>query len=159
MSDSNQNATAETQVSETTPQNPTEIPKLKVDPLVLFKQIEEMRKEGVAEEVIREAFVQFMEQYQGNVRKVPRTVRRTVDSVPMPTQAEINKMYEDRYKGITDEDNNPQVALVLEALETSKSQRELAKKYKVPLKTRVARYLVRHLISTCIYLCRILGVK
>ena len=75
------------------PQAPQKGPEL--DLYMLFKQIDSLREEGVPEDAIRAAFNEFMAERAGNFRVPQKRILRTADSVPMMSQADINKMYED----------------------------------------------------------------
>lgn len=131
---------------------------LAIDPLVLFQQVEQLRKDGVDDATIREAFAQFMEQYQNTSRRAVNSMKRHRDSQAMPSQDEINKMYEDRYKGILDESNDPMVKVVLEAMENS-NKAVAVSKVKTPLRRRIAVFIAIRLLGVTISICKLLGVK
>lgn len=129
--------------------------KLSIDPIKLFDQLEQLRKEGVDEATIRTAFADYMSKHTGNSRQAKNVMKRHIGSLPMPSQADINKMYEDRYKDIVNETTSPQTVLVLEALENAKN----APKITIPLKTRIARLIVRKILSFIVTVCKLLGVN
>lgn len=90
------------------------------DLYLMFKQIESLRQDGVSEEVIREAFNQLMSEKQGNYRKVQLPVKNP-DSTPMPTQEEINKMYEERYKDLPpDVEMSPTMKEIYDGIQLAK---------------------------------------
>lgn len=150
-------ADAESALKEAANSKPSEsVPvKVNIDPLVLFQQIESLRKDGVSEDVIKAAFVEFMAEARGEYRKPQLVSRKTKDSVPMPTQEEINKRYEGLAKE-KEETMTPEVKLIIEELQRSKDTRE--KLSKIPLKTRIAYYILRKVIGAMIYVFKKLGV-
>lgn len=133
---------------------------LRLDPLELIKQVQKMREEGLDEVTIRTAFNDVLAQLQGNSRGPARRVLNTVDSVPMPTQEEINKMYGDRYKGIETEVTDPTVKLVIERLEESeRARKELANIPKLNIRAKVKVFVVKKLLQFTIFVCKALGVR
>lgn len=138
--------------------------KVTIDPLVLFQQIESLRTEGVPEETIKAAFAEFMNQVSGNVRKAQPTMRRTPESVPMPTQEEINKLYEERYKGIDTEIADPSVGLILDAIERSNKIRTqivnptLTDRVKM-LGYRISYLFLSKLLQAIVFVFAKMGVK
>ena len=94
--------------------------KIKLDPYIMLKEIQQMREEGMDEETIRDAFNQLMEEYKGNARRPQVTQRNSADKMPMMTQADINKMYEDalaKTKNVMSDD----MLLLMEELERAQS--------------------------------------
>ena len=133
-----------------------------LDPYILFTQIEDMRKEGVDEETIREAFNQFMEQRNGTYRKATNSMKRTPDSVPMPTQDDINKIYLDRFESQAKPSEEMQV--IIDALEQSKETRSqvVQASGRPTLKMLTYRFLyfsLTKLLSAVVYLFNKAGVK
>ena len=128
-----------------------------LDPYVLFTQIEGMRKEGVSEETIRIAFNQLMEERSGNYRKAPNSMKRTKDSVPMPTQEEINKMYAGAQ---IDKVVSPEMELILEELENGKARKAA---YRPPslraFRDNLARKLMVGILRLTIWVFKTIGVK
>lgn len=130
---------------------------VRLDPIKLYDQINQIRSEGVEESVIREAFNQFMEQATNRTPKAKTVMKRHVDSIPMPSNEEIMKFYEERYKVMNDASTNPQVAAILGAMEIAQENRKIRET--IPLKTKIARYIAIKLLAFTIFMCKLLGVK
>lgn len=134
-----------------------------LDPYILFTQIEAMRKEGVEEATIREAFNQFMIDRSGTRPQVKNSMKRHPDSVPMPTQDEINKMYTDKLteqKTIMSEDMN----LIMDELENSKTRKAQAvvqsKRFSFKrFKDNLARRAMVMILRVTIFVFKGFGVK
>jgi len=129
-----------------------------LDPYILFTQIEDMRKEGVEEETIREAFNQFMESRSGTSRKAVNSMKRTPDSVPMPTQDDINKMYTE--KAVGKEILSQDMETILEELELSRIRRASTPTSTVlSFKQRLAQRVMVFMLGVTIWVFKKLGVK
>lgn len=88
-----------------------------------------MRQDGFDEATIRAAFEEVMGNSDGSFRKPLRRVLKTDSMQAMPTQAEINKMYEDRYAGVVDtEVADKSVAMILERMKQTKELKLSAQK-------------------------------
>lgn len=130
-----------------------------LDPYILFTQIDDMRKEGVDEETIREAFNQFMASRMGTTRKAVNSMKRTPDSVPMPTQEEINKMYADRLT-VDKEILSQDMETILEELENSRIRRANEPAPTVlSFKQRLAQKIMMFMLSVTIWVFKKLGVE
>ncbi len=129
----------------------------RLDPLELIRQLEQMRKEGFSDDIIRAAFAEVMERQTGNYRRPLKRILRSEGMIEIPAQADINKMYEDRYKGIDNETTSESVKLILDAIENSAKMR--ANPVRPPIRIRVASYLVRKVLAVMIMFCKVLGVK
>lgn len=128
-----------------------------LDPYLLFKQIDSLRQEGVPEETIREAFNQFMEERQGNFRKPQVTLKKTANSIPMPSQEDINKMYEGFTKNRV---LDPAVELLLEEIENAWERKQQVKRISFrQLKNRVARYFFIQMLRVVIWCFSKIGVE
>lgn len=129
-----------------------------LDPYILFTQIDDMRKEGVDEETIREAFDQFMASRMGTSRKAVNSMKRTPDSVPMPTQDDINKMYTE--KALGKEILSQDMETILEELENSRNRRA---NEPVPtvlsFKQRLAQRVMMFVLGVTIWVFKKLGVQ
>ncbi|NJO48182.1 MAG: lipase chaperone [Leptolyngbyaceae cyanobacterium RM2_2_4] len=133
---------------------------VRLDPVKLFDQISQMRKEGVDEDTIREALNQFMEQATNRTQKAKTVMKRHVGSVPMPSQDEINQLYQDRYKDVDLESADSTVKLIVERLEESeRARKELAQFPKLTRRAKAKIYVVKKLLQFTIFICRALGVR
>jgi hypothetical protein len=130
-----------------------------LDPYILFTQIEDMRKEGVDEDTIREAFNQFMASRMGTSRKAVSSMKRTPDSVPMPTQEEINKMYTE--KAVGKEILSQDMETILEELENSRIRRANAPLPQTVLKfkDRLAQSVMIFMLRVTVWVFKKFGVK
>jgi len=136
----------------------------KVDPYLLFKSIDQMRKEGFEEEVIQEAFAEYIREHTGTFRKLQKTMRRTPDMAPMPTQEEINKIYEERYGNLKKEDLPEEIQMILDELENgAKRSKELkAKKPRLTLKVlmyRIVYFSLNKFLGLIVWVFAKMGVK
>jgi hypothetical protein len=129
-----------------------------LDPYILFTQIDAMRKEGVDEDTIREAFNQFMASRMGTARKAVNSMKRTPDSVPMPTQDDINKMYTENVLG--KEILSQDMETILEELENSRIRRANAPSPVVlSFKQRLAQRVMMFVLGVTIWVFKKLGVE
>lgn len=135
---------------------------VKMDPYALFRAIEELRENGMPEAIIHEAFNQFMEERQGKARELKNSMKRTPESIPIPTQLDINKMYEDRltskeYVGL----NTHEAQAFIEAIMAAKVTQTQMQKYSSfrTYKHKIARWLAIKMLSFTIFVCKLLGVK
>ena len=145
------------------PAVPTKPPEL--DPYLLFTQIEEMKKDGVEESVIREAFNQLMEERSGQFRKIVPTVRRKQAGLPpMISQEEINKIYTDRVT-VQQESLSPSMLMLMDEVAKAKDRRIELENAKPPRPTlkmyayRLAYYGMNRLIGVIVYLFNKAGIK
>lgn len=131
-----------------------------LDPYILFTQIEGLRKEGVPEETIREAFNQFMQERQFPKPKALNSMKRHPGSLPMPTQEEINKMY---LKAHEDRVVSPEMELLIEEVENAKTRRvavEQASKFSFRgLRDKTARSVMVFILRVTIFVFKRLGVR
>lgn len=120
------------------------IPKL--DPLELIRQVEKMRKDGFDEGTIRAAFNEVMEQLTGNFRRPIRRVLKSEGMIRTLSQDEVNKLYTDHYKGITQDDPevDSRVYIILDALEKSKQASNKILEYEKPT---IKNYLFRGILA------------
>lgn len=128
-----------------TPQEAQKVADL--DLYMLFKQIDNLREEGVPEDAIRAAFNEFMAERAGNFRVPLKRILKTADSVPMMKQEDINKMYED---AITKREYSEkstlteEVALLMEEIERASRNRKV--KAKKPSSFKKALYTAAYLL-------------
>lgn len=125
-------------------ENAAEERKSKLDPLELIRQLDKMREEGFDENVIRAAFDEVMAQHTGNFRRPLRRVLKSDNMTLMPTQAEINKMYEDRYKGIVDIGvNDPSIKAIVDSIDLESRKPVVVKPTFKMYLYRVAYFILR----------------
>jgi beta-phosphoglucomutase-like phosphatase (HAD superfamily) len=133
-----------------------------LDPYILFTQIDDMRKEGIDEETIREAFNQFMASRMDTSRKAVNSMKRTPDSVPMPSQDDINKMYTARFESVVAPSEAMQT--IIDALEQSRETRsqvvQAAGRPTLKMLTYRALYFgLTKFLAVVVYVFNKLGVK
>lgn len=141
--------------------------KMRIDPGVLLAQLQELRKEGVDESIIRAALNEAMEAAQGEPRKALNSMKAHRDAPSMPSQEDMNLVYVLRYgNGIDDyEIKNETVSDIVKANETVsdivKAVVESRKRnsFKPTLRVRIATYFVIKALKGLIYICNALGVK
>lgn len=119
--------------------------RLKLDPIELIKEIEKMREEGVDEATIRAAFNEGMNEARGAFRIPLKRILKTPDSIPVPAQEDINKMYLERYKGIVDDEsgNSPNIAELVAGIRASEEARKKIEEQMKNQKVTVKMYLYR----------------
>lgn len=141
------------------PSKSVQVP-LRMDPVILLDQIQQMRKEGVDEATIKAAFYEAMEQAQGEPRKVRNSMKAHRDAPKMPSQEEMNSVYVNRYAhGIDDTSiRNESVSAVVDAINAAQARKQMAPP-KPPFRTRVAYFIARKVLATLIVFCKVLGVK
>ena len=146
------------------PAETTEVKVKDVDPYLMLLSIESLRKEGVAEEDIRAAFNEYMNERKGIIRKPQKTVKNP-DAVKMPTQEEINKIYTDRVTEATDKTVlSLELQTLLEEIEKAQERKKLieASKNKVTLKMRwyrVLYYGLNKFLSFVVWVFNKAGIK
>lgn len=137
----------------------------KLDPYILFREIEQMREDGIPEDTIKEAFNQFMEERGGNFRKPQKTLRKSEEMNAMPSQEEINKMYEDRYKNIPIEERDPAIQAIISAIQNADKTKWQNNK-KATLKSYIRMYTYKALyfslnkfLSMVVWTFKKMGIK
>lgn len=130
----------------------------------LLKQIQAMREEGVSEETIRLAFEEAVREITKTKLPARSAMLRHENATPMPSQSDINKMYEERYKGIIEDANDPHVSLILDAMQRSKEVHALIQKPTLRQRARMLAYraalsFVSAIVRSIVYVFGKLGVK
>lgn len=118
--------------------------KVKLDPLELLRQVEQMRKEGFDESTIRAAFNEVMEAQTGNFRRPIRRVLKSEGMIAMLSPQEMNKHYTNLVyppKGEeTDSAMDERIRLILERMEQTK---DFKVEYKKPT---IKNYIFRAIL-------------
>lgn len=132
--------------------------KLRFDPVELVRQVQRLREEGMDETMIRAAFEAVLSENRGDERQAKSVMKRHLGSIPMPTQDEINKLYEDRHKNDISER-----ADIIEILTNTHPKglfsQKLEESLKPSLKNRIVRYLAIRVLKGLIFVCKALGVN
>jgi hypothetical protein len=87
-----------------------------VDLYQLFKQIDSLREDGVPEDVIRTAFNEFMKESVGEFRMPMKRIIKVEGMIPMPTQDQINLLYE---KGLPQKPIDGHLAVLVGEVESA----------------------------------------
>lgn len=132
--------------------------KLRLDPIELINQVQQMRQDGVEEATVRAAFEQAIEQVQGKPRKNNNSMKAHRDAPNMPTQEEINEIYEKRYSGRDIEIIGSFGYDVTDRLQVIEDASQLSKP-KLTYRAQVKIYILKKLLRFTIFVCKSLGVK